>query len=309
MKTVEVRDAEDTGPMRGANMGDGVSADFSVTENTTPHLDFAQDLDAYVAGGADGIGIFEIKLTDDAPNRELLVASGLRASSGFLATGSILPGPLAPGPDDPSERVRDLAAGIRRLAALGAPFCLLSTGPSGGHDATEATSIVVRGLRDLARVASDEGVGIVLELMHPSLAQVFGFVHTLPEAAELLDQVGSSDLGVAIDLWQVGDRPELIDELRTYGGIIRTVHLCDRPAVVRSWCDRVLPGDGIVDLAEVLKALMDVGYDGWFEFEILSDDGTCMEAFPDSLWRLNPVELIREGRLRFLSAWQQMQGT
>ena len=101
----------------------------------------------------------------------------------------------------------------------------------------------------------------------------------------------------------------MIDELRSYGGIIRTVHLCDRPAVVRSWCDRVLPGDGIVDLAAVLKALMDVGYDGWFEFEILSDDGTCMEVFPDSLWRLNPVELIREGRLRFLSAWQQMQGT
>ena len=158
-------------PMRATSMGDRASAHFSVTENTTPHLDFAQDLDAYVAGGADGIGIFEIKLTDDRANRELLVASGLRASSGFLAAGSILPGPLAPGPDDPSERVRDLAVGIRRLAALGAPFCLLSTGPSRGHDATEATSIVARGLRDLARVAADEGVGIVLEMMHPSLAR------------------------------------------------------------------------------------------------------------------------------------------
>jgi hypothetical protein len=37
--------------------------------------------------------------------------------------------------------------------------------------------------------------------------------------------------------------------------------------------------------------LLDGGYDGWLDVEVMSDDGMFGEAFEDSLWAL-PVEEI-----------------
>ena len=33
----------------------------------------------------------------------------------------------------------------------------------------------------------------------------------------------------------------------------------------RGWCDRVLPGDGTIDLRAVLRTLRQAGYDGWYD--------------------------------------------
>ena len=65
----------------------------------------------------------------------------------------------------------------------------------------------------------------------------------------------------------------------------------------------MLPGDGIADAAGLLAILREGGYDGWLELEIFSDDGLMEDDFPDSLWREDPVELIRRGRERIFDAW------
>src|SRR3989442_1222591 len=67
---------------------------------------------------------------------------------------------------------------------------------------------------------------------------------------------------------------------------------------------RELSGDGVADLPGIFGALNDGGFDGWFELEVLSDDGTFGEDYPDSLWKLDPVELIRTGREQFMRAWE-----
>ena len=81
------------------------------------------------------------------------------------------------------------------------------------------------------------------------------------------------------------------------------MHVDDWRDPTRSWCDRVLPGDGIADTAGLLGVLRDGGYDGWLELEIFSDDGLMETEFPDSLWKLDPTELIRRGRDATLAAW------
>jgi sugar phosphate isomerase/epimerase len=67
----------------------------------------------------------------------------------------------------------------------------------------------------------------------------------------------------------------------------------------------VLPGDGVADVTGILAALRDGGYDGWFELEVLSDDGTFGNDYPDSLWKLDPRDLIRAGREWFRAAWEE----
>ena len=62
-------------------------------------------MSAYAAAGADGIGIWELKVEDDAAALEALEASGLGRASAVPAIPSILPLPLMEGPSDPSERI------------------------------------------------------------------------------------------------------------------------------------------------------------------------------------------------------------
>ena len=42
-----------------------------------------------------------------------------------------------------------------------------------------------------------------------------------------------------------------------------------------------------------MRSLVEAGYDGWFDVEVMSDDGTFGEAFPDSLWALSAEEIAR----------------
>jgi sugar phosphate isomerase/epimerase len=276
---------------------------FSVIDSTTPGLSFAEALVVYRTAGADGIGITETKLRDDQEDIAQFRASGLQASSCFLAANSILPSPLLKGPDDPALRIADLCRSIRRLAPFEPDCCFIVSGPRGRYEAEEAREIVSGGLRTLARVAAEAGMTLAVELMHTSLADEFGFMHTIPDAVKLLQEVGEANTAIAIDVWHLSESDDLLSQVRDYAQRFASLHVNDRRASTRSWCDRVLPGDGIADLPGILGSLDEGGFDGWFELEILSDDGSVEHDFPDSLWKRDPLELVSAGRTQFLSAW------
>ena len=50
-----------------------------------------------------------------------------------------------------------------------------------------------------------------------------------------------------------------------------------------------------MDLPAIIGALEAGGFDGWYDMEIFSG-----EQYPDSLLKLDPVELVRRGREGFL---------
>ena len=115
---------------------------------------------------------------------------------------SILPLPLMEGPDEPEERVEALCASVRRLAEL-EPVCVVFlTGPGRGP-----TMIVREGIRAIAAPGEAAGVRVALEPVHPSQADVFSFVHTIPDALEL---IGDEDVAIMLDIWHVSD-PDAIE--------------------------------------------------------------------------------------------------
>ena len=57
-------------------------------------------------------------------------------------------------------------------------------------------------------------------------------------------------------------------------------------------------------LQEILGALERGGYQGWYDLEVLSDNGTFDIDYPDSLWKLPPEELVRRGRDSFMRVWK-----
>lgn len=260
----------------------------SISQITTVSQSFADDLAAYRAAGADGIGIWESKLAADSLHR--FRASGLEAAAAVPAVPSILPLPLMEGPGEPGERVAAICSAIERLAPFEPACVLFLTGP-GGDRAT-----VVDGIRAIADAAARVGVPAALEPIQRDYRDLWTIVTTLGEAAALLDEAGRADVGLIFDTWHLWNAPDLLEEISRSRDRIAGVHVADWREPTRNTNDRVLPGDGAIGFGPILDAL---AWEGLYDLEIFSDP-----ELPDSLWKLDPRELARRGveALRSLSA-------
>ena len=279
-------------------------ARFSVSQFSTLNQGFDDDLAAYVAGGAEGIGLAEAKLPEgeDAESLRKLRESGLAATICLPTMLSVLQLPPFGGPEDPEERVASLCASVRRLAAFDPVTLLVLTGPVGDRDPDEARRIVVEGLREVARTAKAEGVTVALEPIHASARAEFTMVDTIPDAVALVEEVGEP-MGVIFDTWHLWDTPDVLTHIRAEAHRFPAVHINDWRAETRGWDDRALPGDGVMDLPAMFAALEDGGFDGWFDLEVFSG-----EDYPDSLLKLDAAELVRRGKAGFERAWAARRG-
>jgi sugar phosphate isomerase/epimerase len=248
----------------------------SISEITTVTQSFADDLDGYRAAGAEGIGIWEMKLEGDSLHR--FRASGLEAAAAVPAVPSILPLPLMEGPDDPAERVQAICDGMHRLAAYEPPCVLFLTGP--GDRAT-----VIDGIQAIGDAAAAAGVVAALEPIQHEYAEHWSIVSSLDEAAALLDAAARPDVGLMYDTWHLWNQP--LEQIARHRGRIAAAHFADWRDPTRNTNDRVLPGDGIIEFSPIVEAL---DWDGLYDLEIFSDP-----ELPHSLWREDPRELARRG--------------
>lgn len=273
---------------------------FSVSQFSTLNRSFDEDLVAYRAGGAEGIGIAEAKLPEgeDAESLRKLRESGLQATICLPTMLSVLQLPPFGGPDDPDERVESLCASVRRLAAFDPVTLLVLTGPVGDRDPAEARQIAVAGLREVARTAKEAGVRVALEPIHASARDDFTMVDTIPDAVALVEEVGEP-MGILFDTWHLWDTPDVLDHIRAEAHRFPAVHINDWRAETRGWDDRALPGEGIMDLPAIFAALEDGGFDGWYDLEVFST-----ETYSDSLLKLDPAEMVRRGKAGFEAAWE-----
>jgi sugar phosphate isomerase/epimerase len=276
-----------------------VTPRFSISQITTLPASFEEDLRAYRETGAEGIGIWEIKLREGEETALLaaLRESGLASTCAIPAVPSIGSLPI-PGPDDPSERVEAYCAGLRRLKPFEPTAVVLLTGP-GAHE------VILGGLETIAAEARSLGLTIALEPYSRFEGEQWTIVNTMGEAAALIDEAGVADtVGILFDTWHLWDS-DLEADLDAYGDRIVGVHVCDVREPTRSFADRLLPGDGVADIPRLLGLVDRAGWDGFYELEIFSDNGTFGLAHPDSLWDVPAEELARRGRDAFLACWER----
>ena len=83
-------------------------------------------------------------------------------------------------------------------------MCL--SGPLGGRSDAEGRAIVVDGLRRAAAAATEAGVRLGFEPVHPAQRDTAGFVTSLDAALALLDEAGAADVGIMGDTFNLGAR-------------------------------------------------------------------------------------------------------
>jgi sugar phosphate isomerase/epimerase len=269
---------------------------FSISQVSTLAASFTDDLHAYAAAGVDGIGIWELKLGDSSLAE--FRTSGLGSATAVPAVPSVHPLPLLPGPDTGRERVDALLRSLEVLAPYEPAAILCFTGP-GDRGAA------VRGVREIAREAEWLGLRLAVEPFQAEGVESWSILKTLGDAAGFVDEVGSDAVGIQFDVWHLWNSADVLDEIPRYAHLIAGVHVNDWREPTRGWADRVLPGEGVADLPAILGVLEDVGWEGFYDLEIFSDNGTFGNAYPDSLWDLDAAELARRGREAFFNCWSK----
>jgi sugar phosphate isomerase/epimerase len=275
---------------------------FSISETTTYPATFEEDLAAYKESGVDGIGIWEFKLPKgkDARSIEALGASGLPATICVPDVPCILPDAYFREPRDPKERRKELCASIRRFAAFKPVGVMVLSGAPSDNPATDRRTIV-EGLKAAADTAGEVGVELGFEAIRKDAGSI---ISTLPEMLGILEDIGAPNIRIIFDTWHFWDLPDIVNDLQKYADRFICIQVNDRRKP-RSWADRLLPGDGDLDLPGFFGPLDKGGFKGWYDLEVFSDNGMWGNTFPDSLYNLKATEVAKRGVAGFRKAWDK----
>lgn len=154
-------------------------------------------------------------------------------------------------------RLIELAADI-----AGRPLMVLGSARQrdaiAGSTPKEAAKRLASGLAQVAPLAEQRGLCILLEPLAPHLCNV---INTLAEAIAIIREVGSPALATILDTHNTAAETEEIEELvGRYLPLIRHVHLNEM--------DGRRPGTGDYPFARLLAALRRCGYQGWLSVEV-----------------------------------------
>ncbi len=250
------------------------------SEFTTLPWSFERDLAAYSAAGATAMEVVEDKLDTDRAADQLaaIVAAGLTISGVQPSVRTVFDSRMVPEPRRLEDRIAALRSTIERLGphAPGAPF-IINTGAHPTGDLDEAMRVVARELKTLAPIAADHGVRLALEPLNPTSVNVESAIWTVDQALSIIEATDRDEVGLCLDYWNVWQTADLPAQIARAGDRIFTVQASGW-RTPRSFADRVVPGDGPMPLADLMRATRDAGFDGAYVVEVFSVD------VPDSLY-------------------------
>jgi sugar phosphate isomerase/epimerase len=255
------------GPEPAGRAGGPWDRRLSVSAYSSRNLPLTDDLALYEA-----LGVRRVTLA--LPK---LLAHGLeRAVSEIASRGLVVDGIIPAVAFDLSdasswtEPREVMALTIETAERLGAATVQTTGGRAVGLPFEESAARFASAIEPVAREATRRGVNLALEATRPQFAHI-AFVHTVRDAVEL-----ASDLGMRLVLdtahgwWEPGVL-ELYAAAAPRCASLQVADLAlDAPVL-----ERLVPGDGHVDLGALIGAAFRGGFDGPFELEIL---GGAIEA-------------------------------
>src|SRR5215210_693810 len=250
---------------------------------TTNHRNLEEALDAYAAAGFRNVEpylpLVKAWLEDGHTvegTRELFGSRGLR-----LIASSELAVECFHAPDVLLPNLRANAENARLIAELGGGAMIVHTD---GPETVTPGSLdpIARVLVDLAGATEDAGVDVAVEFNASPV------VKSLPSAVRVAEIADHPRVGVLFDTAHYHVTPTKLSDINEHSvRWIKHVHLNDMPDTPADLThrdfDRVLPGDGVLDLPGIISALEGNGYGGFF----------AIEMFSAGLWGLPTKEAAR----------------
>ena len=245
---------------------------------TTSHRNLEEALDAYSAAGFRNVEpylpLVKAWLEDGHTvegTRELFGSYGFR----FIAS-SELAVECFHAPDVLLFNLRANAENARLIGELGGRAMVVH--PDGPEQVTAASlGPIARALVNLAEATQDTDVDIAVEFNASPV------VKSLKSAVRVAEIADHPRIGVLFDTAHYHVTPTKLEDVNADSvRWIKHVHLNDMPGIPADLAhrdfDRVLPGEGVLDLPGIISALERGGYGGYFAVELFNADLWALPA-------------------------------
>jgi sugar phosphate isomerase/epimerase len=260
-----------------------VLARCGISQIVTPTQTLADDVRTYADAGVGAIGIWIHKLERDRidgfwiPQARIAddvvdAAAATTRASGLRVSHLVLTG-FYTGPSTLEEAIDHTLHTIDVADALGAEAVVVAPGRRNGHTYEETQAIAAGALTEVLERSTKPHVRLALE---PIVEWQSDYLNTLGEALDLVELVDHANLGVYVDtfhLWRTGT---LLEDVERAGDRIFGVHVNDwEPGDDHA---NRLPGDGVIPLVEVIRAIEATGYRGTYDNEYMYDTSLIASA-------------------------------
>ncbi len=158
---------------------------------------------------------------------------------------------------------------------IGADMVVLVVGALPGQPLSESRRQVQDGIAALSDHAAQSGVKLAIEPLHPMYAGDKSCVNRMAEAREICEAVQSPWVGIAADVYHIWWDPDVEQELRLSAeqNTLFGFHICDWRLNTRHLLtDRGLMGDGCIDVRHFRQLVESLGFDGYHEVEVFSEE-------------------------------------
>jgi sugar phosphate isomerase/epimerase len=153
---------------------------------------------------------------------------------------------------------------IDLASAVGASSLYALTGRRAAWLWNDCANAFVDSVGQLAEYASAQNVVLAIEPVNWLYADRT-FVHSFHDAVVLASR---ANLQVCLDLFHVWMERELREDIAQYGDLIAHVQVGDYAFGDRALPSRAVPGDGGVPIAQIVRWLLEAGYEGPFDCEV-----------------------------------------
>lgn len=195
--------------------------------------------------------------------RALLTETGLRLGHAILPAAFTLTRPEL----WEAETARAVAL-VDRVVELDGSLLVITSGPPGPLDFESAAAAFGRAVAPLREHAARRGVTVAVEVCN-QLRDDLGFLYTLRDALDLARECG---IAVCADLLWCRAERGLAHTLREGVNEIALVQVSDCAVGATAMPCRLVPGDGAMPLERLLGQLLEAGYDGRFDLELLGPE-------------------------------------
>ena len=245
----------------------------------TFRLDLAADLEFWNRHGIDTVGVSVAKLEafgwDEGTQRlAAAVDAGLKVGN-LIGVGSFTLTQPAKWEQQRARLVRALETGHR----LGAGCVVFTTGPAGALPWDEAAGALEEALAPVLVEANALGLPFAVEHTN-SLRVDVGFVHSLRDVVDLARRLGT---GVCMEINACWAERDVAATIAAGVDVIELVQVSDFAIGTLSTPNRLVPGDGDIPIERILRTVLDAGYGGRFDLELIGpkiDDEGYDSAVP-----------------------------
>jgi sugar phosphate isomerase/epimerase len=198
--------------------------------------------------GIDHVGLISPKIEavgwDEA--RALVTDAGLRVSNISIEQHAVM-------------------ESLELAAALGAGAVYLCSGGAAGRTWEESAEIFCKQIAPAAALARELDVALAVEPTNPLRSDV-SFVYSLRDAVYLARSAG---IGVVLDFYSCWYERGLEQLVRDNLELLALVQICDFTIGTFDTPNRSVIGEGDIPVERLLQMLIDAGYTGAFDVEIL----------------------------------------